>query len=38
VAHHAALPFDEMPAFLAALQARSGVAVRALEFAIFTAG
>ena len=38
VAHHAALPFDEMPAFLSALQARSGVAARALEFAIFTAG
>jgi integrase len=37
-AHHAALPFDEMPAFLAALQARSGMAARALEFAIFTAG
>jgi integrase len=38
VAHHAALPFDEMPAFLTALQTRSGIAARALEFAIFTAG
>jgi integrase len=38
VAHHAALPFDEMPAFPAALQAGSGVAARALEFAFFTAG
>jgi integrase len=38
VAHHAALAFDQMPAFLTALQARSGMAARALEFAIFTAG
>jgi integrase len=37
VAHHAALPFDEMPPFLAALRGRSGMAARALEFAIFTA-
>ena len=37
VAHHAALPFDEMPAFLAALQGRQGMAARSLEFAIFTA-
>jgi integrase len=37
VAHHAALPFDEMPEFLSALQSRSGMAARALEFAIFTA-
>ena len=37
VAHHAALPFDEMPAFLAALRSRQGMAARALEFAILTA-
>ena len=37
VAHHAALPFDDMPAFLAALRGREGMAARALEFAIFTA-
>jgi integrase len=37
VAHHAALPFDDMPMFLAALRGRLGRAARALEFAIFTA-
>jgi integrase len=37
VAHHAALPFDDIPAFLAALRERQGMAARALEFAIFTA-
>jgi integrase len=37
VAHHAALPFDEMPTFLAALRGRLGIAAQALEFAIFTA-
>jgi integrase len=37
VAHHAALPLDEMPAFFAALRERQGMAARALEFAIFTA-
>ena len=37
VAHHAALPFDQMPAFLATLQGREGMAARALEFAILTA-
>ena len=36
VAHHAALPFDDMPEFLAALRGR-GMAARALEFAILTA-
>jgi integrase len=36
VAHHAALPFDEMPAFLTALRSREGMAARALEFAILT--
>jgi integrase len=37
VAHHAALPFDQMPAFLAALRQRPGMAARALEFAALTA-
>jgi len=37
VAHHAALAFDEMPAFLTALRSREGMAARALEFAILTA-
>jgi integrase len=36
VAHHAALPFDEMPSFLSALCARQGMAARALEFAVLT--
>src|SRR5215472_13618492 len=37
VAHHAALPVDDVPAFLAALRGRPGMAARALEFAILTA-
>jgi integrase len=37
VAHHAALPFDEVPAFLSLLGGRAGIAARALEFVIFTA-
>jgi integrase len=37
VQHHAAVPYDELPAFLAALRAREAVAARALEFAILTA-
>jgi integrase len=37
VAHHAALGFDDMPEFLAALRGREGMSVRALEFAILTA-
>ena len=37
VAHHAALAFDEMPAFLMALQRHESMAARALEFAILTA-
>lgn len=36
--HHAALPWDEMPAFITALRKREGVAALALEFAILTAG
>jgi integrase len=37
VAHHPALPFDDMPEFLAALRDRQGMAARALEFAALTA-
>lgn len=35
--HHKAMPFDDVPAFIAALREREGVAPRALEFAILTA-
>src|SRR5215472_7397322 len=35
--HHAALPFDEIPEFLSILRNRSGMAARALEFAVLTA-
>jgi integrase len=37
VTHHAALPFDKMPEFLAALRQREGMAARAFEFTILTA-
>jgi hypothetical protein len=37
VEHHAALPFDDMQTFLAALRGREGMAARALEFTILTA-
>jgi integrase len=37
VKHHAALPFADIPAFVAALRGRDAVAARALEFAILTA-
>ncbi len=36
-AHHAAMAFDEVPAFLAALAQREGIAARALEMTILTA-
>lgn len=36
--HHRALPYQDMPAFMTALRARSGVAARALEFLVMTAG
>ncbi|MCJ2012165.1 tyrosine-type recombinase/integrase [Methylobacterium sp. J-076] len=36
--HHAALPFLEVPAFVAELRKRSGVSALALEFTILTAG
>ncbi len=35
--HHAALPYDEVPAFVAALHHREAVAALALEFLILTA-
>jgi integrase len=37
VEHHAALPYDELPNFITALQAHEGVAARALEFLILCA-
>lgn len=37
VNHHRALPFDQMPDFTAALRHQSGMAARALEFAILCA-
>jgi integrase len=37
VKHHAALPFDELGMFMAALRLEQGVSARALEFAILTA-
>ena len=37
VEHHAALPYAELPAFLAELRQQNGVAARALEFTILTA-
>jgi integrase len=37
VEHHAALPYSELPSFMAALRGQEGVAARALEFAILTA-
>jgi integrase len=36
VEHHAALPLDEMPSFLAVLRGRDGMSARALEFTILT--
>jgi integrase len=35
--HHAALPYAELPAFMAELRDRGGLAARALEFLILTA-
>ncbi|MXO48649.1 tyrosine-type recombinase/integrase [Erythrobacter vulgaris] len=37
VKHHAALPYAEMPTFMAALRKREGMAAKALEFTILTA-
>lgn len=38
VKHHAAMPYDEVPAFIPLLKARLSMAARALEFLILTAG
>ena len=37
IEHHAALPYHDIPAFMAALRKREGTAARALEFAILSA-
>jgi integrase len=37
VKHHAALPYGELPAFMAALRTRPSISARALEFVILTA-
>jgi integrase len=37
VVHHAAVPIDDVPGFMAQLRQREGVAARALEFLILTA-
>ena len=37
VEHHAALPYAELPAFMADLRKREGVAAQALEFTVLTA-
>jgi integrase len=37
VEHHAALPYAEMPAFMAELRAKESTAARALEFTVLTA-
>jgi integrase len=37
IKHHAALPYGELPEFIAALREQEGVAARALEFTILTA-
>jgi integrase len=37
VEHHASLPYAELPAFMADLRARDGLAARCLEFVILTA-
>jgi integrase len=36
-AHHAAMPYGDLPAFMTQLRAREGTAARALEFTILTA-
>ena len=37
VKHHAAMPYDDLPAFIKVLQKRDAIAARALEFTILTA-
>lgn len=36
--HHAAMPYDDVPAFVISLSTKSAMAARALEFLILTAG
>jgi integrase len=38
VNHHAAVPYAELPAFVAELRKREGTAARALEFLVYVAG
>jgi integrase len=38
VKHHAALPFEDLPAFMLDLRSQNGIAAAAMEFAILTAG
>ena len=38
VEHHPALPYDELPEFMRKLREKDGIAARALEFTILTAG
>jgi integrase len=38
VRHHPALPYSDVPAFMADLRAREGLTARALEFTVLTAG
>jgi Arm DNA-binding domain len=38
VEHHAALPYNELPEFIAELQEQEGIAARALEFTILSVG
>jgi integrase len=35
--HHAAMPIDDLPAFMARIRGRDGISARALEFTILTA-
>jgi integrase len=37
VEHHAAMPYGEIPTFMAELQKQKGIAARAVEFAVLTA-
>jgi integrase len=38
IIHHPALPYEQLPPFMATLRARDGLAAKALEFTILTAG
>jgi integrase len=38
VVHHAALPYGDLPAFLVELREQEGIAARALEYLVLTAG